>query len=61
MAAFFTRNIIVSPENKFFTYTDNQYLLGKSQENLDQCDIILYARFDITEAAIPPYIKSESY
>lgn len=50
-------NIIVSPENKFFTYIDNKYLLGKSQENLDQFDILLYARSDLTEAVIPPYIK----
>lgn len=49
--------IEISPKNHHFMYFDKKYLLGKSQENSDEFDILYYARFDIEEALIPPQVK----
>ncbi|KAK8839270.1 hypothetical protein M9Y10_032202 [Tritrichomonas musculus] len=56
--------IEISPNNPFFIYYDNKYLLGKSVESSDKFDILYYAHFDIDEALIPPQvtiIKSHSF
>lgn len=55
-----TQNLIdieVSPKNKQFSYIENKYLAGKSQEDRDVFDVLLYARYDIEEAVIPPQIE----
>lgn len=49
--------IEVSPENKYFRDYNNQYLLGKNDENSDTFDVLHLATFNITEAQIPPSIK----
>ena len=54
------RNLVeieVSPKNKFYSYIDNKYLVGKSDESKDVFDILYYARYDIEEAVIPPQIE----
>ena len=43
--------------NGQFIFKDNKYLLGKSDPNSDEYDIILFARGDIIEISIPPNIK----
>lgn len=50
--------IEISPDNKFFYYLDNQFLVGKSDENNRTYDILYYLRYDIEEAIIPPQIKT---
>ena len=50
-------DIEVSPKNKNFTYYNNQFLLGKSDDSKDIFDILHYARFDIKEAIIPTQVK----
>lgn len=49
--------IEVSPKNKLFSYIDNKYLVSKSNSASDVFDILLYARYDIEEAVIPPQIE----
>ncbi|KAK8893379.1 hypothetical protein M9Y10_021796 [Tritrichomonas musculus] len=49
--------IEVSPKNKLFQFIDNQYLVGKSQNESDTFDVLIYACYNITEAIIPPQIK----
>ena len=49
--------IEVSPKNNLFTYYDGKFLLGKSDENQPEFDILFYSRFDIEDAVIPPQIK----
>ena len=50
-------DIEISPKNPNFSYIENKYFVGKSQEKSDTFDVLLYARFDIKEAVIPPQIK----
>lgn len=50
-------NIIVMPNNCHFSYFDNKFLLGKSDQNSDVYDTLHFARRDIEEATIPPFIK----
>lgn len=49
-------DIEVSPKNKFFTY-QNELLLGKSEENLEEYDILITASFNIQNAVIPSSIR----
>lgn len=57
--------IEVSPENKNFRdYNNNQYLLGKSDENSESFNVLHLATFNITEAQIPSdvqIIKTNSF
>lgn len=39
--------IIVSPENKRFSYVDDKYLLYKSDDNEENFDVFVFARRDI--------------
>ena len=50
-------NFKISPKNKIFSYVDNKYLVGKSDENLETFDQLIYSKFDLREAVIPSYIK----
>ena len=43
--------------NNYFVFKDNNYLLGKTDENEDEFDIFLFLRRDIREVSIPPNIK----
>ena len=49
--------INVSPLNDQFLYKEDKYLLGKSDKNSDEFDILLFARYDIEEISIPSNIK----
>lgn len=49
-------DIEVSPQNKYFTY-ENELLLGKSEENLEEYDILITASFNIQNAIIPSSIR----
>ena len=51
------KKITISPLNKNFMFIDDQYLLGKTNIDQDNFDVLLFARRDIIEAIIPPYIK----
>ncbi|KAK8898133.1 hypothetical protein M9Y10_000403 [Tritrichomonas musculus] len=51
------RRINVSQLNKKFVFKDSIYLLGKTDENEDDYDILLFARRDIREISIPSNIK----
>ncbi|KAK8847259.1 hypothetical protein M9Y10_019845 [Tritrichomonas musculus] len=49
--------IIISPSNGQFIFKDDKYLLGKSDPNKDEFDILLFACRDIKEISIPSNIK----
>lgn len=49
--------ISISPKNDNFTYLDNKILIGKTNNNCDKFDKILFARRDIEVAVIPSFIK----
>ena len=49
--------IAISPLNNRYTLKGGKYLLGKSDENNDEFDILLFASRDIEEPLIPPNIK----
>ena len=51
------KKIVISPSNKQFIFKDNKYLLGKSGENHNEFDILLFASRDIKEISIPSNIK----
>ena len=53
-------DISVSTKNNLFYYSDNQYLLKKSQPESINYDILVFCRRDITKAVIPSYIKEIS-
>ena len=44
-------------ENNFFTYYDDQFILGKTDPKSDEFDVLLFARRDIKVANIPSFIK----
>lgn len=50
-------NICISPDNHNLTLINNRILLGKTDKNSDNFDILLFARRDIEEANIPDFIK----
>ena len=50
-------NISISPDNHNFMLIYNNILLGKTDNNSDNFDILVFARRDIEEANIPDYIK----
>ncbi|KAK8836023.1 hypothetical protein M9Y10_040223 [Tritrichomonas musculus] len=49
--------IVISPLNSHFKFIDNKYLLGKSDENTDEFDILLFASREIEEISIPSNAK----
>lgn len=49
--------IEIFPENKNFIYYQNQFLLGKTNQNVDTFDALIYARNDLEEAIIPPQVQ----
>ena len=49
--------IEVSTKNKHYSYLNNEFLVGKSDPNIDTFDILHFARFDIVNAKIPSQIK----
>ena len=49
--------ITISPKNDHFVYKDGKYLIGKSGENNNEFDILLFASRDINEIVIPSSIK----
>lgn len=55
----FLTNIIISSDNKNFTYLDEEHkiIIGKSNKNNDFFDVLVFASRDIKEAVIPPKIK----
>ena len=53
----YLKKISVSPMNNHFVFKEDKYLLGKSDSNQDEFDILLFARRDIEEISIPSNIK----
>ena len=53
----FLIDIEVSPKNKNFSNIDNKYLVGKSKEDSKVFNVLIYARYDVEEAVIPPQIE----
>ena len=53
----FLTKIVISPYNNNFIFKDNKFLLGKSDKNIDEFDVLLFARRDIREILIPSNIK----
>ena len=51
------KKITISPSNDRFIFKDDKYLLGKSDNNGDDFDILLFVRRDITEISLPLNIK----
>ena len=47
----------VSPKNQRFKYIEGNFLLGKSEEDSDEFDSLIYARYDIEDAIIPQEVK----
>ena len=51
------KKIIISPSNGQFKFIDDKYLIGKSDSNKEEFDILLFVRRDINEFSIPSNIK----
>ena len=51
------KRIVVSPFNNKFKFKDDKYLVGKSDENAEEYDNLLFVRRDINEFFLPPNIK----
>lgn len=49
--------LTLMPNNPHFMYIDNKYLVGKSVENSDEYDVLLFVRRDLHKAIIPSFIK----
>ena len=49
--------ITISPLNDHFVFKDGKYLLGKSEENSNEFDVLLFAIPKIIEVSIPSNIK----
>ena len=49
--------IIISPSNDQFIFKEDKYLLGKTNNNNDEFDILLFASRNIEEISIPSNIK----
>lgn len=48
---------IVENKNKNIQYYDNKLIIGKSDINSDEFDVLLYANRDLETVIIPPFIK----
>ena len=53
----YLKRIIVSPLNCQFKFIEDKYLVGKSEPNKEEFDVLLFARRDINEISIPSNIK----
>ena len=51
------RRIIISPFNGQFIFKEDKYLIGKSNQNNDEFDKLLFVRRDIKKISIPQNIK----
>lgn len=49
--------IEISPDNQHFIFYNNEFLLGKSSDNIEKFDVLHYAQFDIKEAVIPAQVS----
>ena len=49
--------IEISPKDKMYMYFDEKMIIGKSDENSQNYDILVFARRDIEEITIPSFIK----
>lgn len=49
--------IEISPNNHHFIFYNNEFLLGKSSDNIEKFDVLHYAQFDIKEAVIPAQVS----
>lgn len=49
--------ISISPKNSHFSYLDQKMLIGKSDDESDIYDVLLFARRNIEIAVIPSFIK----
>lgn len=49
--------VTISPGNKFYKYINNSIIVGKSDLNSDEFDVVVYALFEIQKAIIPSSIK----
>lgn len=50
-------NFTINPQNKNFMSYDDIFIIGKSNIESDEFDVIFFARRDIEEATIPSFIK----
>lgn len=50
-------NILISDTNTHFKWFEESFLLGKSEENVDDFDVLIFARRNIEHAKIPSNIK----
>lgn len=50
-------NITISPENKYFKQIEGGMVIGKSNIENEEYDILVYVDRDIKTVKIPPYIK----
>ena len=49
--------ITISPSNGQFKFVKNKYLIGKSDENKDEFDILFFGCREIKEISVPSNIK----
>ena len=50
-------NVVIDERNEFFKYIDDSLIIGKSNKNNENYDILCFARRDIEQVIIPSYIK----
>ena len=50
--------IEVDEKNPRYSYIENQFLVGKSDLENEEYDVLVFARRDIIKATIPPFIKT---
>ena len=50
-------NIEISKENKNFKYYNDNFIIGKSNPNIDDFDMIIFAKRNLTEIEIPSFIR----
>ena len=52
------KKINIMPNNPYFSYLDEKFIVGKSNRLKDVYDILLFARRDIKDVVIPSFIES---
>lgn len=56
------KDINIMPQNKYFIYFDDKFILAKSNQNQDEYDVIAFVRRDIQKVTIPNFItKIDSF
>lgn len=53
----YLKNIIISPKNKNFCFSDGKYLYGKSNKDSELYDILYFVNRETEEVIIPKYVK----